>query len=231
MQRLEIQLEDDLTGGPADETVQFAVEGTTYELDLSAQHAADLRRRLAPFIRHARRARRRGGQGVVRTAASRERSRQIRSWAEQQGFQVAAHGRLPADVITQYEQASAASRLAAVPAKRTSQGRRRRPLTRPQAKVTTCQLCATRAERTAPVHALRPAQSLSCGRRSEYKRGPPTRVAPPTGRRPPLSRPSFAPCSSDAGRHMASDPARDRMAQTKVPLRGQRFLRRFPRPG
>lgn len=105
MQRFEVQLEDDLTGGPADETVQFALEGTMYELDLSAQHAADLRHRLAPFVQHARRVHRRGSRSQVRTAASRERSRQIRTWAEQQGLDVAAHGRLPTEVITQFEQA------------------------------------------------------------------------------------------------------------------------------
>ncbi len=112
MQRLEVQLEDDLTGGPADETVQFGVEGRTYELDLNAKHAADFRRRLAPFIEHARRVRHRGGRGAIRTAESRERSRQIRAWAEQQGFDLAAHGRLPADVIAQYENAVGTSRHA-----------------------------------------------------------------------------------------------------------------------
>lgn len=104
MQKVEVQLEDDLTGGPADETVQFGVDGTIYELDLSARHAADFRHRLAPFVEHARVARPRG-RGSMRTAASRERSRQIRAWAEQQGFTVSAHGRLPADVIRQYESA------------------------------------------------------------------------------------------------------------------------------
>jgi hypothetical protein len=110
MQRFEVQLEDDLTGGPADETVQFMLEGTTYELDLSAQHADDLRRRLASFVEHARRVHHRGGRVRARTAASRERSRQIRAWAEQQGLEVAAHGRLPTEVIERYERAEGEER-------------------------------------------------------------------------------------------------------------------------
>ena len=105
MQRVEVELEDDLTGGHADETVQFGVDGTTYELDLNARHAADLRHRLAPFVEHARRVRRRVSRVPGRTAASRERSRQIRAWAERQGFEVSDRGRLPADVIRQYESA------------------------------------------------------------------------------------------------------------------------------
>jgi hypothetical protein len=32
-QKVTVALEDDLTGGPADETVRFAFEGTDYEID------------------------------------------------------------------------------------------------------------------------------------------------------------------------------------------------------
>jgi nucleoid-associated protein Lsr2 len=54
--KITVVLEDDLDGGPADETVRFAVGGTDYEIDLSATNAAALRRQLAPCIEHARRA-------------------------------------------------------------------------------------------------------------------------------------------------------------------------------
>ena len=39
MQRVDVRLEDDLTGGPADETVEFGIDGRAYEIDLSARHA------------------------------------------------------------------------------------------------------------------------------------------------------------------------------------------------
>lgn len=104
MQRVEVQLEDDLTGGPADETVEFGIDGRTYAVDLSARHAADFRRQLARFVEHARPARSRG-RGGVRTAASRQRSRQIRAWAEEQGLAVADHGRLPGNIVREYEAA------------------------------------------------------------------------------------------------------------------------------
>ena len=32
-QKVTVALEDDLTGGPADQTVRFAFEGTEYEID------------------------------------------------------------------------------------------------------------------------------------------------------------------------------------------------------
>lgn len=105
MQKVEVQLEDDLTGGPADETVEFGVDGRAYELDLNARHAADLRHRLAPFVERARLMPQRRFKTAARTPASRARSRQIRAWAEQKGFTVSAHGRLPAGIIQEYEAA------------------------------------------------------------------------------------------------------------------------------
>ena len=103
MQRVEVHLEDDLTGGPADETVKFGMDGMDYELDLSSRHATEFRRLLAPFVEHARTVLGQRARPRARTAASRERSREIRAWAEQQGFSVAEHGRLPANVIDEYE--------------------------------------------------------------------------------------------------------------------------------
>lgn len=102
MQRVDVRLEDDLTGGPADETVEFSIDGRAYEIDLNARHAADFRRQLARFLEHASLARQHRGS-PVRTLASRERSRQIRVWAEQQGFEISERGRLPREVIQQYE--------------------------------------------------------------------------------------------------------------------------------
>ncbi len=104
MQRVEVQLEDDLTGGPADETVEFGIDGRSYVVDLNARHAAEFRRQLSRFVEHARPVRSRT-RGTVRTAASRERSRQIRAWAEQQGLEVAEYGRLPGSVVHEYETA------------------------------------------------------------------------------------------------------------------------------
>ncbi len=55
-QKVTVELEDDLDGGPADETVRFGVDGSEYEIDLSKKNAAAFRRKLAPFLEHARKA-------------------------------------------------------------------------------------------------------------------------------------------------------------------------------
>jgi nucleoid-associated protein Lsr2 len=97
-----VTLEDDLQGGPADETVRFGIGGTEYEIDLNKKNAARFRKELTPFIEHARRAGR-AQRRPSRTAASRQRSHDIRAWAVEQGIELSERGRIPAHVIEQYE--------------------------------------------------------------------------------------------------------------------------------
>ena len=105
-QKVTVALEDDLDGGPADETVRFGLGGTDYEIDLSAKNATAFRRQLAPFIEHARRAGRGPRRRPGRTASSRERSADIRAWAKDQGIEVSDRGRIPASVAEQYDAAT-----------------------------------------------------------------------------------------------------------------------------
>jgi hypothetical protein len=102
-QKVTVALEDDLTGGPAQETVRFAFEGTGYEIDLNAKNAAALRKQLAPYIEHARRAGRAQARRAGRTAASQQRPGDIRAWAKEHGPAVSERGRIPARVVEQYQ--------------------------------------------------------------------------------------------------------------------------------
>jgi hypothetical protein len=104
-QRVIVALEDDLDGGPADETVRFGVGGTEYEIDLSKKNASAFRKKITPFLEHARKAGRGSARGA-RTAASRQRSGYIRAWAKGQGITVSERGRIPASVVDQYQAAS-----------------------------------------------------------------------------------------------------------------------------
>ena len=47
-QKVKIILEDDFTGGPAEQTVRFGLDGTHYEMDLSTENATDLREVIKP---------------------------------------------------------------------------------------------------------------------------------------------------------------------------------------
>jgi hypothetical protein len=104
--RIEVALEDDLDGGPADETLRFAIGGTEYEIDLSKKNAKIFRKGLAPFARHARKA----GPGLrrrpARTSAARDRSADIRAWAKANGIPVSDRGRIPASIAEQYKAAT-----------------------------------------------------------------------------------------------------------------------------
>ena len=105
VQKMTAALEDDLDGGPADETVRFGLGGTEYEIDLSKKNANAFRRQLAPFIEHARKTGRGQRRRPGRTASGRERSADIRAWAKDQGITVSDRGRIPASVAEQYEAA------------------------------------------------------------------------------------------------------------------------------
>jgi Lsr2 len=105
-QKVTVALEDDLGGGPADETVRFGLGGTDYEIDLSTKNATAFRRQFAPFIEHARRVGRGPRRRSGRTTSSRERSADIRAWAKDQGITVSDRGRIPASVAEHYDAAT-----------------------------------------------------------------------------------------------------------------------------
>src|SRR3954447_15937537 len=88
-QKVEVRLIDDLDGEAADETVSFAIDGTEYEIDLSSEHALELRKSVGAFVGAARRvgrvgAGRRGGarEAGGGSGGNRERNQAIRDWAK-----------------------------------------------------------------------------------------------------------------------------------------------------
>ncbi len=107
-QKVQVLLVDDLDGGEATETVAFSLDGTTYEIDLSSDNATKLRKEFATYVDHARKAS--GGAGGTRrrrarTGPGRERSSEIRAWAKQRGYKVSERGRIPAQIISEYDAA------------------------------------------------------------------------------------------------------------------------------
>ncbi|GAA0905387.1 hypothetical protein GCM10009559_73340 [Pseudonocardia zijingensis] len=104
-----VTLVDDLDGSEADEQVEFAMDGKSYEIDLSSANSARLREALAPFISAARRTsgRRRSGGAVAtaRPSTDREQNQAIREWAQQQGMKISERGRIPSNVLEAYHKA------------------------------------------------------------------------------------------------------------------------------
>jgi hypothetical protein len=101
--KISVALEDDLDGSPASETVRFGLGGAQYEIDLNKKNARAFRKKLTPFVEHARKAGPGQRHGPARTASSRQRSADIRAWAKATGLAVSDRGRIPASVADQYE--------------------------------------------------------------------------------------------------------------------------------
>ena len=69
-----VKLTDDVDGGDADETVHFAIDGRSYEIDLNAANAAKLRGVLQPFVEKGRETGSRGGRVRRPTSPPSEKS-------------------------------------------------------------------------------------------------------------------------------------------------------------
>lgn len=99
-------LQDDLDGSPATGTVHFALDNSEFEIDLSDKNARKFRQTLVPFIEHARRARKDSKTPSKRSAAGRRRTVGIRAWARDRGMDISERGRIPMNVVEQYEAAN-----------------------------------------------------------------------------------------------------------------------------
>ena len=108
-QRVSIVLEDDIDGSVADETVTFALDGVSYEIDLNAKNAGALRDALAPYVGHGRRSVGGGRRSAGRPGASRGTGKRdlgdVREWARANGHKVSDRGRISAEVQAAYEKA------------------------------------------------------------------------------------------------------------------------------
>jgi hypothetical protein len=98
------QYTDDIDGSKAQGTVQFSYNGSAYEIDLSAKNAKAFEKALDPYISAARKVRRSTG-GTARRSRRAESAdlAEIRTWANQNGYQVADRGRIPAAVIEAFQ--------------------------------------------------------------------------------------------------------------------------------
>ncbi len=109
-QKITTMFIDDLDGGEAEGTVRFSLDGSEYEIDLSAAHSEELRSALGKYTAHARKvggaARKSAGRGsrtpsAVDTVA-------VRAWAREQGIDIKDRGRVPAGIVTRYREATGA---------------------------------------------------------------------------------------------------------------------------
>lgn len=106
-QQVTIVLVDDLDGGSAAETVSFALDGVSYEIDLTDKNAAKLRDAFAQWTGHGRRV---GGRTARAGAGRRSRNRghdvgAVRDWGRKNGFTVSERGRISRELQSAYDNA------------------------------------------------------------------------------------------------------------------------------
>ena len=119
-QKTIVTLVDDLTGEEAENisTVEFALDGVTYELDLTDENRTKLHDALSQYANAARKigGRRRSSprpgraiKSISRTTGyNRETLKSIREWAKKNGHNVSDRGRLPAEVLQAWDKTQAA---------------------------------------------------------------------------------------------------------------------------
>jgi hypothetical protein len=99
---------DDVDGSVAAESVKFAIDGKSYEIDLSKKNAKALRADLEKWAQHARKSARAARRGPRRRSTSAPasapstESATVRAWANANGVAVPARGRIPRSVLDQY---------------------------------------------------------------------------------------------------------------------------------
>lgn len=107
-QKVQVILVDDIDGGDAEETVSFALDGVSYEIDLNGKNASTLRDALATWVGHGRRV---SGRSTSRRASSSRtgsgtNTAAVREWARKNGHTVSDRGRISAEVTAAYAAAN-----------------------------------------------------------------------------------------------------------------------------
>jgi hypothetical protein len=104
-----VTVTDDINGREGAETVSFSYAGHSYEIDLGEKNLAKLEKALEPFIGAARKVNgngssRRSPARAARGSADFDRAA-VRAWAQEQGIEVSARGRLSQSVVEAYQAA------------------------------------------------------------------------------------------------------------------------------
>jgi hypothetical protein len=106
-QKVITQLVDDIDGKELKdgegETVTFALDGTTYELDLSLKNADKFRGVFQDYIAAGRKVGKSPGKRGSKAAQSGPSAAEVRAWAKDNGFEVPDRGRIPAAVQEAYD--------------------------------------------------------------------------------------------------------------------------------
>lgn len=109
---------DDIDGGEASETLTFALDGMSYEIDLNSANAGKLRDFMSTYIEAGTRTGRVGSGAQLQRHRStpvsgsshptfqqnRQLNQAIRAWANSNGYELSERGRIPQHIVDAYHQ-------------------------------------------------------------------------------------------------------------------------------
>jgi len=114
-QKTQVTLVDDLDGSDATQTVTFAFQGTSYEIDLNDEHASSIEESFAEWISNARKtaggrstpgSSSRNTSGRASSSAKRGDLDAVRAWARDNGHTVSDRGRVSNKILEAYDAAA-----------------------------------------------------------------------------------------------------------------------------
>jgi len=108
-QKTLVQLVDDIDGTPIADgegrTVTFALNGVTYEIDLSDAHVEELTESLSPYLSAGRKTGRKATTSTSSTKSDPAELQKIREWARANGHDVSDRGRVSGTIRDAYNAA------------------------------------------------------------------------------------------------------------------------------
>ena len=111
--RAVVELVDDIDGtvfGDEGESINYAVDGVEYEIDLKTEHAKEFRDALDYWIAHSRRV---GGRkrrlnrvtDPIGSSPGTGEVKKIREWAVEEGYEMSSRGRIRAEIVQAFHDA------------------------------------------------------------------------------------------------------------------------------
>jgi hypothetical protein len=112
-QQIVSTLIDDITGKeiPAGqgESIQFSYQGAVYQIDLDKKNAGKFHAAMDLYVSHAQKLGRAGNLTPLRRTAKNTDidAQAVRSWAESNGYEISARGRIKAEIVDAFRAAMA----------------------------------------------------------------------------------------------------------------------------
>lgn len=99
-------VKSDISGSAEAATITFGLGGTWYEIDLTKDEEKQLEKALKTYLTAGRKATpKQPEKRKVVPETTAEQREQIRTWAQSEGFEVPARGRIPKEIIAAWNKA------------------------------------------------------------------------------------------------------------------------------